>query len=713
MPDPQETRSVAISTPIKEQDKDVLLIRRMTGTEELGRLFEYKIELLSKKHDVKYADIIGQNVTIRLNYQIANDDGSAETKERYFNGYVSRFVQTQPVGGYARYEATVVPWLWFMTRTADCRIFQKMKVPDIVSKVLDDHGFTDIDDQNLAGEYREWEYCVQYRETDFNFLSRLMEQEGIYYFFKHENGKHTLVLVDSVASLKAFEGYEEIKYRPVGTTITKGEFIDELVVETKLQPCTYALNDFDFTNTKKDLLTTSSVTREHAHADFEIFDYPGIYTESADGNNYAKARIEELQTQYEIVRASADARGICPGCTFKLKNYKVREDLNREFLITSARYQIESEEFESIGAGSGRGKVFSCMFIANDINEPFRTARLTPKPTIPGPQTAIVVGKEGEEIDPDEYGRVKVQFHWDREGEANENSSCWIRVAQVWAGKGWGAMYIPRIGQEVIVDFLEGDPDRPIITGRVYNKENMPSLTLPDNKTMSYIKSNSTKEAQGFNEIRFEDKKDSEKIFIHAQKDQHIRVQNDCKETIMHDRHLVVTNDKKEDVGNNRSEKIGNDHFEKVGKDRNLTVGGKEAKKVDGSLSLIVGADVNEVFQKNHSEETTEQYSLTADHIVIEGKSQITIKVGGSSIVLGSSGIKLKTGDKNIEIDSGMDLKEKSAMNSTSEAGLDMKLKGGMNLKMEGGLNAELKGTFTKVEGAATTDLKGGLVKIN
>jgi len=623
----QENRELEIATPL---GKDVLLLTSMSGTEQLGRPFEYQLELASEDHQIKYADIVGQNVTIRLN--LSGD------KTRYFNGFVSRFTQTLPVGRLASYRATVVPWLWFLTRTADCRIFQEMTVPDIIEKVFRDHGFTDFE-RSLSGSYRTWTYCVQYRETDFNFVSRLMEQEGIYYFFKHENGKHLLVLADSASAHEPYPELEELEYHPADKGTKTEECVSDWVVGTHLQPGSYALNDFDFENTKKDLQARAKVDREHAAAKFEIYDYPGEYVESNDGQEYAKKRIEELQAQYEVVLANSDARGVCTGYTFTLANHP-REDQNRQYLITSANFNIKAGEFYSGGQTDGEG-FYSCSFTAIDATQPFRSPRITPKPSIPGPQTAMVVGPSGEEIYTDEYGQVKVKFHWDRYSKADENSSCWIRVAQVWAGKNWGAMYIPRIGQEVIIEFLEGDPDQPIITGRVYNDQAKPPYVPKTNPTISTLKSNSSKGGGGFNEIRFEDKKGDEQIFIHAEKNLDVRVKNDCREYVGNDRHLVVKNDKFEHVESNRNEIVDVDHKEEIGKDRHLKVKGKEAKEITKNMSLTVKGDVIEVFKANHSEQTTKDYYLKAQNVVIEGLQNITLSVGGSYIAIEPAGIEI------------------------------------------------------------------------
>jgi type VI secretion system secreted protein VgrG len=619
----QKNRELAIETPLGE---DALLLVRMSGTEELGRLFEYNLELASENHQIKAEDIVGKKVTIRL------DLGAGRT--RYFNGHVNRFIQLTTAGQLARYRAIVVPWLWFLSRTADCRIFQEKTVPEIIKQIFRDRGFTDFED-GLSGSYRTWEYCVQYRETDFSFVSRLMEQEGIYYYFKHENGKHSLVLADSYSAHEPYPEFEELQYHSADKGTATEECISDWVVETHLQPGSYALQDFDFMNTKKDLKTRAIINRKHAHANFEIYDYPGEYTETGDGEEYARKRIEELQARYEVATAKSDSRGICTGFTFNLIDHP-RNDQNGEYLITSANYTIQGDEIFSASAG-GSECAYSCDFTAIDSSQPFRSLRITAKPSISGPQTAIVVGPSSEEIHTDKYGRVKVKFHWDRYSKADENSSCWIRVAQVWAGKKWGAMYIPRIGQEVIVEFLEGDPDRPIITGRVYNAQAKPPYDLPGNKTMSTLKSNSSKDGQGFNEIRFEDKKDEEQIYIHAEKNEDVRVKNDAKEWVGQDRHLIVKRDQLEEVGG----------------DKHLTVKGDQNEKIDGTVSLDVGMDLQQKVGMKHALEAGMDVHIKGGmKVVIEAGMQLSLKAGASFIDIGPGGVAI-SGTPSVMINSG------------------------------------------------------------
>ncbi|RMH10688.1 MAG: type VI secretion system tip protein VgrG [Planctomycetota bacterium] len=695
----QEHRQIAISTPL---GPNTFLVRRMTISEALGAPFECEIDLTSEESEIAFDDLIGKNVTVRLEL--------SDRQTRYFNGYVSQFQQTAREEGLTEYHAVVVPWLWFLTRTSDCRIFQEKDVPTIIKEVFRQHGFTDFEEQ-LSGAYRTWEYCVQYRETDFNFVSRLMEQEGIYYYFKHENGKHTLVLADSPTSHSTYPGYEQIEYHQPDEIIADREFITSWKVNQSIQPGVFELKDFDFKNPSDPLESKSIAEVAHEQGKFGVFDFPGEYETSGDGDMYARIRQEEVHACRVSVSCESDCRGIAVGSKFKIINAP-RRDLGDEFLVISANYYLESEH--AVSGSPGGGLPYTVSFIAIPAQRQFRPGRQTPKPLIQGPQTAIVAGKSGEEIWTDEHGRVKLQFHWDRYSRGDENSSCWVRVSQNWAGKRWGAFFLPRVGQEVIVEFLEGDPDRPIITGRVYNGQNMPPYKPQEMGTISTIKSNSSKGGGGFNEIRFEDKKDEEQLFIHAQKNMDIRVLNDRFETVMHDRHLVVGNDKHEHVKNDRDELVDANHREKIGADRSLKVEGKEAKHVAGEQSLTVDADVHEVFHANQSTEVTAKATLKADIIVLEGATNVTLKVGDSFVAITSDGVKIGTNGQ-IVLEAQSDLTASSSTGNVAlEASLGELSATGMSAaSLSSSGQTSIEGTMVSVSGDAMTEIRGGLVQIN
>ncbi|WP_342113457.1 type VI secretion system Vgr family protein [Pseudoduganella sp. OTU4001] len=607
-----------IVTPLGD---DVLLFHRMHAQEELSRLSEFELDLLSAQGDIDIDKILGKNVTVNLEVM-----GGAV---RHFNGYVTRFAQVGTHGRYHAYRAMVRPWLWFLTRTADCRIFQDMTVPEIIKKVFDDHSVADLKD-SLTESYRKWDYCVQYRETDFNFVSRLMEQEGIYYYFKHEEGRHTLVLVDACSSHEPVDGYASLPFIPSERVVRpEQEYIRKWDYAREIHPGNYELEDYDFERPSVDLAVKSRVRREHVLADYEIFDYPGEYVQSADGEKYVQARIDELQTRFEMARGDTNARGLSVGHLFKLTG-QPRSDQNREYLVLAATHTLSYDEYESMNTG-GTGASYSCAFSALWSRQQFRPERATPKPIVQGPQTAVVVGPGGDEIYTDKYGRVKVQFHWDRYGTQDENSSCWIRPSHPWAGKNWGMVAIPRIGQEVIVDFLEGDPDQPIITGRVYNAEQMPPYALPANMTQTGILSRSSKGGSGANanELRFEDKTGSEQVYLHAEKNQDIEVENDethwvghdRSKTIDHDETTHVKHDRTETVDNNETITIGVDRQERVNNNETISIGANRSETVGNNETIRIGANRKEHVGANETIDIADNREIT-----VSGAEKATVK---------------------------------------------------------------------------------------
>ncbi|MEJ1342434.1 MAG: type VI secretion system tip protein VgrG [Candidatus Sedimenticola sp. (ex Thyasira tokunagai)] len=665
MPIIQTERNISISTPLGE---DVLVFQRMDASESLSQLFNYELELLSDGGEILYEDLLGQTATVTL----TKDDDS----KRYFNGYITNFSYGGTQDRFSRYRATLKPWLWFLSRTTDCRIFQQKAVPDIIKEVFKEHGFSGYVRDDLIGKYHDWEYCVQYRESDLNFVSRLMEQEGIYYHFEHEEGKHTLVLADEVSN---HESVNNIPYFPPDVhNRREAEHIESWLLNSEVQPGSYRTADFDFEKPKTELQGISSSPAVHSQAEGEIYDYPGEYTETSVGDNYAKIRLQELQTPYEIAAGSGDARKISVGSLFTLEQFP-REDQNREYLITSAEYQICSDDYIS-GADPGMAQIYSCKFKAMISDREYRPPRLTRKPVVRGPQTAMVVGPSGEEIWTDQYGRVKVQFHWDRLGKSDENSSCWIRVGQPWAGKTWGGVFLPRIGHEVIVDFLEGDPDRPIITGSVYNADTMPPYTLPDNQTQSGFKSRSSKggSADNFNELRFEDKKGEEEVYFHAEKDFNRVVENNDT--------LKVGFEDKED--GDQSVEIYNNQTTKIG--CAAASDGSQTTEIhkDRSTTLETGSDAIQVKMGDRT------INVDAGSISEEAAQFIELKVGASSIKIEPAKITIKSVAILIEADATLDTKS-TVTTIDSKATLDA------------------KSPMTTVKGDAVLTLKGGVIMVN
>lgn len=578
MPLDQSKRQIGIDTPL---GANVLVLRNFTATEEVGRLFQIDAELLSENFQISFPQIVGQNVTIRLE--------TIQAGQRFFNGHVRSFRQTGAVGRLARYHAEIVPKLWFLTRSADCRIFQNKKVPDIVKEVLQERGITDIED-TLTASYPQWEYCVQYRETDFNFISRLMEQEGIHYYFKHAQGTHTLVLADGDSSHPTFPGYADMSFHQEGVGVVNLQGIKEWAMTQEVQAGSYVLNDYDFEKPKTSLKAPANIDRQNVEANHELYDYPGEYDKFDDGKRYARMRIEEVQSDFEIAEGSGDVRGVAAGFKFKI-NGLPRSDQIDDYLVVSSVTRAESEGFLSGGGASDSG-AFSCSFTAVRAKTPFHPARLTPKPIIQGAQTAVVTGPKGEEIYTDKYGRIKVQFHWDRKGKKDENTTCFIRVAEPWAGKQWGIIFTPRIGQEVVVNFLEGDPDQPLIIGSVYNGDQMPPYTLPANKTQSGVKTRSSLNGTpaNFNEIRFEDKKGQEQLYIHAEKNEDIVVENNKTENVGNNEDIQIGNDRTETVGGNQSITVQKDDKLMVAMNQDITIGIKQTENVGAQRTTTIGA---------------------------------------------------------------------------------------------------------------------------
>jgi type VI secretion system secreted protein VgrG len=637
---------------------DQLLFRHMEGQEALGRPFKYDLTLLSEDGDLVLSDLLGQVVTVELD--LPQTTPTPNDGIRYFNGYVTRFSRQGVHRNYHVYSATIRPWLWLLSQPSNCRIFQNKTVPEIIKEVFRAHGLTDFQ-ESLTGDYSSREFVVQYRETDFNFVSRLMESQGIYYFFTHQADKHTLVLADSYGAHSKVPGYEEVPYfRPGSMQQSLPDHISDWEDSQEIQPGTVVLNDFNFETPKTDLLVNRSSPNPHEKADFERYDYPGNYLKRDEGELHARLRLEELNARYEQARALGNARGLATGSLFELTGYPIDSE-NGEYLVEGTTLTIEGPNYES-QAGGGDAEVFRCGFVAVDSHCPFRSEPGTPRPTVAGPQTATVVGKDGEEIWTDEYGRVKVQFHWDRDGKDDENSSCWVRVAQMWAGAKFGAINIPRIGDEVVVDFLEGDPDRPLITGRVYNADNMPPYPLPGNKTQTGIKSRSSKggNPDNFNEIRFEDLKGDEEVYLQAEKDLNILVKNDESRVVGHDRTKEVKNDETSTITGNRTEEVCKDETitihgnrtETVDKNETITISGARSESVAKDETISITGARSETVGKNETISITGARSETVgkdETISITGARQVGVGKA-DTLTVGAGRTQTITGDDQVTV---------------------------------------------------------------
>jgi type VI secretion system secreted protein VgrG len=514
----QANYPASLKTPLGD---NVLVLRSFSGDEVLGQPFEFHVDALSEQENIDFDKALGQACTIKLK--------SYEQKERFFCGILThaRWVGSEIGGkqGYFRYRLVLRPWFWLLAHRADCRIFLKKKVTDIIEKVFKDAGFSSGTDFKFSTQekYQEIEYCVQYRETDFAFVSRLMEQYGIYYYFEHQDGEHKMILADCKGSHSKIKDLPTVKYNVQTEGYARAEqHVHSWISERRFCTGKFRFDDYNYL-TPKVLKASKDASEKYQRSKFEVFDYPGKYDEQDNGDLFAKVRLEAEQALDHRRSASGDAPSIFAGGLIEVEKYPA-SDKSPDHLVIRASHQYGTQFYGPSQGADGPAYHGNYEFLPSD--RPFRSLPLTAKPRIHGIQTAKVVAEkkeDQEEISTDKYGRIWVQFYWDREPQ----NSCAIRVSQPWAGKRWGQQFIPRVGMEVVVEFLEGDPDRPLVTGCVYNGENEhPYRPLPDSKTQSGVKSDSSRGHNGYNEFMFEDSKDGELIRMHAQKDHDVTVRN-------------------------------------------------------------------------------------------------------------------------------------------------------------------------------------------
>jgi type VI secretion system secreted protein VgrG len=599
------------------------LIKWLKGEEYLGSLPVYHAAFLTDRASVSAADLLGKNVTIGLD---ADDRG----KLRHFNGYVTQleYEGTVPGDHFGKnvivhsYVITVHPWLYYLQRRKNSRIFQNKDVAEILELIFKEYPFA-VAKRDLNGTYPKREYCSQYRETDFDFVSRLMEHEGIYYWFSHDNGKHVMHLCDGASSHKPAPGCASIEYDDTGGGSREERRINGWNSALKAQSGRFASADYNFKTPKADMNPRAKKEAGHALDGFEVFDHGEVFVDKAQGERYAKLRSEEAAARHNLFAGHTRVRGLTAGMTFKLSKHP-RSDYNMEYLIVGSTFTADNGH-QGISGGGDSGAGMECHLTALDGRVPYRSPRVTAKPTVPGPHPAVVVGPAKDEIHTDEHGRVKVQFYWDRYSESNENSSCWLRVSQPIAGKEWGAQFLPRIGQEVIVQFLDGDPDWPIITGRLYNADVKPPWPLPANKTRSGFKTRTEHGgSDNFNELRFEDKQGSEEIYLRAERDHVLRIKHDRVAYVGNDAHLKIKHDRVEQIGNDQHLKIAHDYNISVGDNHSLTVQQDWQAKAGNRYAVKAGNEIH----------------LNAGmKAVIEAGAQLTLKVGGSFLTLTPSGV--------------------------------------------------------------------------
>jgi len=558
---------------------DGLLFHTLKGTETLSRPFVLTAELLATDARIDRHALLGKPVTFTL----PTDGLMNALSPRYLNGKITRVaVRSQELSGtrYAVYELTVEPDLWPMKRDRNLRIFQSQTVPQIVQTLLKEYGVNV--ETRLAGSYRVWEYCVQYQESSLDFISRLMELEGIYYFFRHEADKHTLVLCDAPDQHQAFPGYETIAYHvtPSGGVVTE-EGISQWSLAESVTPGIYSTDDYDFRKPNAWMLQARQNPASPVPGSVDVYDWPGHFVDHSHGESYARIRQEVWQAEHHSVSGSGTATGIAPGFTFSIINAPHFSD-NGEYLVTSATYDFAENSYASGDTGDSRHNIH---FTVLPSSVTYRTPPETAWPKTHGPQTAKVVGPKGESIWTDRYGRVKVKFHWDRLAKGDDTSSCWVRVSSAWAGQGFGGVQIPRVNDEVVVDFINGDPDRPLIIGRVYNEASMPPWALPAAATqMGFLSRSKDGTADTANALRFEDKSGEEHLWIQAQKNMDTHVKND-------ESHSVVNN-RTVSVGANNETRVDGDHtLGTQGNSKTLTTGNR-TEQAFASYTIAAGDTV-------------------------------------------------------------------------------------------------------------------------
>jgi type VI secretion system secreted protein VgrG len=632
-----------------------------TFNERISSPFELNVSLASED-EIKFDDVVGKEALLTL---------LGEDTDRYCHGIISKFMFTGSSDRFYLYQARVVPSLWLLSLEQDCRIFQNKTVEDIVKQILQDGGITsDRFDFRLQNKPPQREYCVQYRETDLNFISRLLEEEGIFYFFEHTKSKHVLVFGDSTVAYQPIQGKADVTFNPAGM-VPGEEYVYGFNFSQRVYSGKITQKDFNF---EKPSLDLKSEEPDKSYPKLEVYDYPGKYLDQGRGKKLTQIRLQESMTYKEKAEGQSACPRFIPGFKFKLKDHE-RKNLNQEYLLVELIHNGTQPQSLEERSDSEEGTTYSNDFMGIPSPVTFRPEKKTPKTIVEGMQTAWVTGPKGEEIYTDEYGRVKVQFHWDREGKKDEKTTCWLRVAQFWAGKGWGSVFIPRVGDEVLVDFLEGDPDKPIIVGSFYNEDAKPLYKLPDEKTKSTIKTKSYPNDPGFNEIRFEDKKGKEEIYIHAERDEN------------------------EVIKNNRSISVGGTHTETIKGDTKIKItdGIYDHDVAANTAKYHVMSDLTEDYDATQTTTVAREISITSEgaSIHITAATEIKLEVGASTFLMKSDG--------SIQL-SGVNL----AINGQQSVNT-----GGMSITSEATADHNIKGAIVISEGSATNTVKGGMVMLN
>lgn len=654
-------RWLQLTTPL---GKDAMILTGFSGEESINGFFSFRLDAISQKEDIKPTDLLGKEVTFSVL--------SGEAR-RYFHGFVSRMSSGGVVdhwgdgSKYFVYHFELVPEYWFLTHRVDSRIFQEKTTKAIIEEVLSTAGAKAATKLPTG---RTWEYCVQYQESDWAFIERLFQEEGWVWFLRHKNGSNELHVGEDAG---VYYGID-VATVEMDANGTGNNVVNAFDQEYRFLPTKWANEDYDFKAPSKDLLvSTNSVKKTGKSGQYEVYDYPANYIDKGNadgkGDRIAKRRIEALEANFKLAEGHGAVRFFEAGGTFTLKGHHFKAEDNKQWVVARVRHAASGAGH---AAGAGGASNYGNSFVVAPKETVMRPARTTPRPIIAGPQTAVVVGPSGEEIDVDKYGRIHVQFHWDRLGQKNEKSSCWIRVMHAWAGPQWGTVFTPRIGMEVVVEFLDGDPDRPLVTGSVYNGTNMPPWELPANKTQSGIETRSSKGGAkaDTNIFRFEDKKAAEIIYMHAQKDHVVEVE--------HDENITIDNDQTRYIKNNQTLKVKNDQTETIEQGNRKTT----IDKGDDTYKLSMGNLKEDISMGNRTTTIAmgnDKLGISLGKQDVEAMQSIELKVGQSSVKLDQTGVTIK----------------------------------GMMINVEGQIMVDVKGLMTTVKGTAMLTLKGGITMIN
>ncbi|CAI1586334.1 type VI secretion system Vgr family protein [Serratia entomophila] len=664
-------RLIIAHTPLAT---DQLLFKSLSGEEKLSGLFEFDVELLSPGNRLDLKSLLGQKITLELR---ANP-----MAPRYLNGNITRMTLAgREVGGdrYYVYRAILRPTLWYLTQNRDFRIYQEKTVPDIITQVLGQYRVKV--DNRLSYDYRSWGYCVQYQESDFDFVSRLMEHEGIYYYFTHQQDGHTLVLADAPAAHQALPGYASIPYQLAeGGLVENKDSINSWSVSDAITPSLYSLDDYDFRKPRARLLEARQNPASFAQDKAEVFDWPGRYTDHAHGQFYVKVRQQEFEAQHEQMSGEGNSQGMAPGYRFQLFQAPRPED-DREYLVVSARYLMQENSYSSNDNDSAEQRT-EFQVVPADVN--WRPPRITPWPKTHGPQTAEVVGPEGESIWTDKYGRVKLKFRWDRHGSGNETSSCWVRVSSAWAGWKYGGIQIPRVGEEVVVDFINGDPDRPIITGRVYNEDSMPPWDLPGDATkMGFMSRSKGGGVDNASFLILEDAPGNESFDMHAERDMNMSVEND--------KNVNIDGSRTTTIGRKQDDTVTGDASFLYKSNRTTTVNGLETANLNKHQTVNIkgGRDLT-IFDGG-------------DEIKITGKQTFTLDGEQTQDIKKTQHVTVKN-DQTIDITAGKQINNINAGQRTTitQGGQELNiLAGGQKATIKGPVEYNIDGSFKQTNTGA------------